>query len=118
MNTTSRFRSDEHGTVYGYKRQFCRCDECRAAWAAEVRRQYWKRKVKVPEDPAEIKRVLDKTEDELEAVYRKLWPLREAWAAKNPPSELPAPRHRTAKQDLVARCPRCGGRIEDESVEP
>ena len=28
----------KHGTLYGYKRQLCRCDECRAANAAYSQR--------------------------------------------------------------------------------
>ena len=61
-----------------------------------------------------LKDELEAAEAELQAVYRKLWPLREQYAAENPPAELPPPRHRTAKQDLVARCPRCGGRVEEQ----
>jgi len=65
-------------------------------------------------DAAEIKAALEEAEAELAAVYRKLWPLREAYAEAFPPAELPAPRNRTDKQALVARCPRCGGRLDKE----
>ena len=68
-------------------------------------------------EPAEIKAALEEAEAELAALYRKLWPLREAYAETFPPAELPAPRHRTTKQDLVARCPRCGGRLESEGPD-
>ena len=64
--------------------------------------------------PAEIKAALEEAEAELQAVYRKLWPLREAYAETFPPAELPAPRYRTPHQEKVARCPRCGGRLEEE----
>jgi hypothetical protein len=69
-------------------------------------------------DPAEIKAALDEAEAELQAVYRKVWPLREAYAEAVPPAELPRPRHRTAKQDLVSRCPRCGNRIPEDADDP
>lgn len=52
-------------------------------------------------------------EEELAAVYRKLWPLREQYAETFPPADLPPRRSRTDKQNLVARCPRCGGKIEE-----
>jgi len=63
--------------------------------------------------PTEIKAALDEAEAELQAIYRKLWPLREAYAETFPPAQLPAKRNRTDKQALVARCPRCGGRLEE-----
>jgi hypothetical protein len=61
---------------------------------------------------AEIKPLLEEAEAELQSAYRKVWPLREAYAEVTPPAALPARRNRTAKQDLIARCPRCGGRLE------
>ena len=64
--------------------------------------------------PSEIKEELDAVEAELADVYRRLWPLREAYAEAFPPAALPAPRHRTDKQALIARCPRCGGRLPNE----
>lgn len=68
---------------------------------------------------AEIKAALEEAEAELAAVYRKVWPLREAYAEAVPPAELPAARHRTEKQERVARCPRCGGRLDaDEEQAP
>lgn len=63
--------------------------------------------------PAEIKVALEEAEAELAAVYRKVWPLREAYAESFPPAELPPPRERTEKQQKVARCPRCGTRLSD-----
>lgn len=64
--------------------------------------------------PEETKAALEEAEAELHAAYRKVWPLREAYAEAVPPAELPRPSRRTDKQNLVARCPRCGGRLEDE----
>lgn len=67
-------------------------------------------------EPAEIKAALEKAEAELQSVYRKLWPLREAYAEHFPPAELPARRYRSDTQEKVARCPRCGGRLESEEA--
>ena len=66
--------------------------------------------------PEELKAALDEAEAELQAVYRKLWPLREAYAEAVPPAALPSRRNRTDKQALIARCPRCGGRLESEEA--
>jgi hypothetical protein len=63
---------------------------------------------------AEIKAALDETEAELAAVYRKLWPLREAYAEAAPPAAQPRGPYRTDKQKLIARCPRCGGRLNED----
>jgi hypothetical protein len=67
----------------------------------------------VAEVSEDLKAALEEAEAELQACYRKVWPLREAYAEAAPPAALPARRNRTAKQDLIARCPRCGGRLED-----
>jgi hypothetical protein len=64
----------------------------------------------------ELKAALDEAEAELQAVYRKLWPLREAYAEAVPPAALPSRRNRTDKQALIARCPRCGGQLEREEA--
>jgi hypothetical protein len=61
----------------------------------------------------EIRSALEEAEAELQAAYRKVWPLREAYAEVTPPAALPARRNRTDKQALIARCPRCGGRLKD-----
>ena len=63
----------------------------------------------------DIKAALEEAEAELASVYRRLWPLREAYAETFPPAQLPPKRNRTDKQHLVARCPRCGGKL-DESL--
>ncbi len=70
-----------------------------------------------PTSPEDVKTALEEAERELSALYReKVWPLREQYAATFPPAELPAPRNRTDKQNAVARCPRCGGRLEMEEA--
>jgi hypothetical protein len=66
-------------------------------------------------EASEIKAELDAAEAELAAVYRKLGPLREAYAEAVPAAEMPSRiSRRTDKQNLIARCPRCGGRLEDK----
>ena len=65
----------------------------------------------------EIRASLEEAEAELQAAYRKVWPLREALAEVTPPAALPARRNRTAKQDLIARCPRCGGRLDAQGTD-
>jgi hypothetical protein len=65
----------------------------------------------------EIRSALEEAEAELQAAYRKVWPLREAWAQAHEPAALPSRRSRTDKQALVARCPRCGGRLEEAKGE-
>jgi hypothetical protein len=67
-------------------------------------------------DPDVIRTALEEAEAELQAAYRKVWPLREAYAEVTPPAALPARRNRTDKQALIARCPRCGGRLETEEA--
>lgn len=65
--------------------------------------------------PEETKTALDAAERDLAALYReRVWPLREAYAEAFPPAELPTRKNRTAKQDLVARCPRCNRRLNEE----
>ncbi len=68
--------------------------------------------------PSDMKAALEEAEAELHAAYRKVWPLREAYAEQNPPADLPVARNRTDKQRLVARCPRCGGKIPNEEEAP
>jgi hypothetical protein len=67
-------------------------------------------------NPDEIREALEEAESELQAAYRKVWPLREAYAEVTPPAELPSPRRRTEKQALIARCPRCGGKLDSEGA--
>lgn len=55
-------------------------------------------------------------EERLSPLYRVRANLREELAARFPPPELPAPRYRTQTQEKVARCPRCGGRLESEGA--
>lgn len=65
-------------------------------------------------DLTDLKAELDALEEELQAVYRRLWPVREAYAQAAPPAALPSRRNRTDKQALIARCPRCGDRLPNE----
>lgn len=70
------------------------------------------------QSPSDLKTALDEAEAELAAIYRKVWPLREAYAEAVPPAALPSRRNRTDKQALIARCPRCGGRLTNEPPSP
>ena len=56
-------------------------------------------------------------EERLAPIYRYRARIREAMSERFPPAEMPEPRYRTQAQEKVARCPRCGGRIEDDPVE-
>jgi hypothetical protein len=64
----------------------------------------------------DLKAALEEAEAELQAAYRKVWPLREAYAEAVPPAVLPSRRNQTDKQRLVERCPRCGGRLPSEEA--
>lgn len=65
------------------------------------------------ESKEEFLDALHALEERLAPIYRYRARIREAYAERYPPAEVPQARHRTAKQDLVVRCPRCGGRLED-----
>ena len=63
----------------------------------------------------EVKAELEYVERKLAKLYREeVWPLREKYAEIAPPAALPSRRNRTDKQALIARCPRCGGKVEDD----
>ena len=55
-------------------------------------------------------------EERLAPLYRVRSNLREEMAERFPPPEMPAPRYRTDKQNAIARCPRCGGRLQEEET--
>lgn len=57
---------------------------------------------------------LEELDTRLSAIYRVLRPIRVAWADRFEAAEQPAARYRTQTQEKVARCPRCGGRLENE----
>ncbi len=63
---------------------------------------------------SEYRAQLDVIEDRLTAVYRERRRLQEAFADEHPPV-LPAPRFRTDHQARIARCPRCGSRLDGPS---
>ena len=56
-------------------------------------------------------------DERLSPLYRVRTSLREEMAERYPPPELPPARSRTATQEKVARCPRCGGRLESEGAD-
>jgi hypothetical protein len=51
---------------------------------------------------------------ELGKLYRKRDALQAELADLQGPAVLPQPRHRTDRQQAVARCPRCGDKITAE----
>jgi hypothetical protein len=46
-------------------------------------------------------------------LYTLKYALRAAYLEVSKPADSPAPRYRTPTQEKVARCPRCGGRLEE-----
>ena len=52
-------------------------------------------------------------EEQMIPYYRVRRNMQDAFARIHPPAELPAPRYRTDKQNAVARCPRCGGKLDE-----
>lgn len=52
-------------------------------------------------------------EERLAPLYGVRRALRKEMAERFPIPEMPRPRERTATQEKVLRCPRCGGRLED-----
>lgn len=68
------------------------------------------------ETKAEFDAAIAALEIELGLIYRALHPLRDARAEHFDPPDLPAVRYRTSTQEKVARCPRCGTKIEGEAT--
>lgn len=56
-------------------------------------------------------------DERLAPLYRVRANLREELAERFPPPAMPSPRYRTSTQEKVARCPRCGGRLEEREEE-
>ncbi len=63
-------------------------------------------------EPSEILSEINPLEEQLSDIYRRLRPLRAEYAEAVPAPEMPAPRYRTVTQEKVARCPRCGGKLD------
>ena len=61
----------------------------------------------------EFMAALAEIEERMAPLYRVRRLVREAAAEAYPPPRMPAPRSRTATQEKVARCPRCGGRLDE-----
>lgn len=61
----------------------------------------------------EWKAALVALEERLAPIYRVRRELRQAYADRFPPPELPPRRYRTDTQEKVARCPRCGQTYAD-----
>lgn len=68
------------------------------------------------ETPADFQRAVGDLTEQLNPLYRARHAIENAWAERFPAPELPHPRARTPTQDKVARCPRCGGKLEKEEA--
>lgn len=58
-------------------------------------------------------RAMRSLEEKLSPIYRQLWDLRREHAERFEPAPIPRRSSRTDTQEKIARCPRCGGRLED-----
>ena len=56
-------------------------------------------------------------EERLAPIYRYRAKIREQYAARFPAAEQPAPRYRTAVQEKVSRCPRCGTHLSERTED-
>lgn len=63
------------------------------------------------EEVAGLQAELTRIEEALGALYRERRPILEKLAELRGEYELPKPRYRTATQQAVSACPRCGGRL-------
>lgn len=66
----------------------------------------------MPPDLRTLEEELSRIEEALGKLYRERDPILQALAEARGPAELPRPRYRTDKQNLISRCPRCGGKLE------
>ena len=64
---------------------------------------------------AEYRQQLNALEEQLTAVYLERRRLQERFADEHPPV-LPPARYRTAKQDAISRCPRCGSDLSGAKI--
>jgi hypothetical protein len=58
-----------------------------------------------------VSRVVNATYEEIDRLRAAVRPLQERRAELRGPAHLPARRNRTALQEQVAACPRCGGPV-------
>jgi hypothetical protein len=68
------------------------------------------------ETQAEFQKALAEIEGRMAPLYRERRALREQYVEKFDPPDMPRARYRTPTQERVARCPRCGGRLESEEA--
>lgn len=64
-------------------------------------------------DEADYRQQLNALEEQLTELYRQRRKLTERFAEDHPPV-LPKPRFQSDVQQRVARCPRCGGRLDSD----
>lgn len=65
----------------------------------------------------EFEAAIGELDDRLIPIYRLRNEIRREWGERFQGPELPPPRARTPTQEKVARCPRCGSRIENPQQE-
>jgi len=61
----------------------------------------------------ELLSAMKEVDERMSPLYTLKYALRAAYLEVSKPAESPAPRYRTPTQEKVARCPRCGGRLEE-----
>jgi hypothetical protein len=65
----------------------------------------------------EFEQAIAEYDERLRPIYRARNEIRREWAERfENETPQPRPRYRTEKQEKVARCPRCGGRLESETA--
>lgn len=62
----------------------------------------------------EIMDAMKELDERMSPLYAARRALRDAYLQVSQPAALPSRRSRTDTQERVARCPRCGGRLEIE----
>lgn len=66
----------------------------------------------LPSSEADLQHALNDIEQQLGKLYRQRDPILQALAELRGPAVLPKPRNRTATQQAISRCPRCGGKLD------
>jgi hypothetical protein len=56
-------------------------------------------------------------EERLSPIYRTVWALRDGMTERFEAPEMPDRVNRTATQEKVSRCPRCGGLLNEPSAD-
>lgn len=70
----------------------------------------------MPDEVTTLTAELARLDEEIGRNYRARVPILQRLAELRGPAELPPARYRTETQQRVARCPRCGGRLDSDRV--